>query len=473
MYQISGYSSAFEFIFGLLVLFCIIFGAFIYKSKKKNQGNHLYYFFVRGLSLKLLGGFLFAIFYAFYYGYGDSFEYYTSSLAYLDFIGENPSEGFSIFLKSAKQLKEMNYEINSGNSIYILPGGRGMPFYYSPDFFLMSKILVPLLFLCFKTYFVTTLVVAFISFLGMWQFYLTICKMYPNAWKNFGYACFYVPSIFFWGSGMMKDSFTLCCFGFIISILYQIFFEKKGSILKWISLLILCYMLLILKGYILLAFLPTLFLWVFVTRSQRIKNAFFKIIVMPATFITVFIATAYGIVELSKSSDKYAIENLSTTARNYQSWHSDLAKQGGGGGSFYTLGDVDFTTSGIVSSIPAALNVTFFRPYLWEVRSFIMAISSMESLFMLCFTFFLIYKIKVVPFFGIVFKNPEILMFFLFTLILGFAVGFTSYNFGALARYKIPCLLTYLVVLVMINQKLIEAKAKAEAISLELSNKLS
>jgi hypothetical protein len=36
-----------------------------------------------------------------------------------------------------------------------------------------------------------------------------------------------------------------------------------------------------------------------------------------------------------------------------------------------------------------------------------------------------------------------------FSLFYAFVVGFTSYNFGALDRYKIPCLSTYIISLLL------------------------
>ena len=37
-------------------------------------------------------------------------------------------------------------------------------------------------------------------------------------------------------------------------------------------------------------------------------------------------------------------------------------------------------------------------------------------------------------------KDPNLLFFITFSLIFAFAVGISTYNFGALSRYKIPCL---------------------------------
>jgi hypothetical protein len=40
-------------------------------------------------------------------------------------------------------------------------------------------------------------------------------------------------------------------------------------------------------------------------------------------------------------------------------------------------------------------------------------------------------------------KDPNIIFCLIFSLIFAFAVGISSYNFGALSRYKIPCLPFY------------------------------
>jgi hypothetical protein len=50
-----------------------------------------------------------------------------------------------------------------------------------------------------------------------------------------------------------------------------------------------------------------------------------------------------------------------------------------------------------------------------------------------------------------------VLFFLVVSLIFAFAVGISSYNFGALSRYKIPCLPFYAAfVLVILHHKKIE-----------------
>ena len=58
-------------------------------------------------------------------------------------------------------------------------------------------------------------------------------------------------------------------------------------------------------------------------------------------------------------------------------------------------------------------------------------------------------------------KDPNLMFFLIFSLIFAFAVGITSYNFGALSRYKIPCLPFYgAFLMILLNQSKVIANDK-------------
>jgi hypothetical protein len=88
-----------------------------------------------------------------------------------------------------------------------------------------------------------------------------------------------------------------------------------------------------------------------------------------------------------------------------------------------------------------------FRPYLWEVRNPLMVLSAIEGLFLLGFTFFVFLKRRAVILQTL--RNPDILFCVVFSLTFAFAVGVSTFNFGTLARYKIPLLPFYLIGLIL------------------------
>jgi hypothetical protein len=95
----------------------------------------------------------------------------------------------------------------------------------------------------------------------------------------------------------------------------------------------------------------------------------------------------------------------------------------------------------MLKKFPAAIVVTFFRPFPWEVKKIIVLLSAFEAIVFLCLTVWVIvFRLRILK---NVVRDPNLLFFAVYSLIFGFAVGISSYNFGALSRYKIPCLPFY------------------------------
>ena len=93
--------------------------------------------------------------------------------------------------------------------------------------------------------------------------------------------------------------------------------------------------------------------------------------------------------------------------------------------------------------------VTLFRPFIWEARKVIVGLSALEAIAFLLGTLYVLMKIGIGGFFRKVFSDPNLTFFLCFSLIFAFAVGISSYNFGALSRYKIPCLPFYSALLIV------------------------
>ena len=124
------------------------------------------------------------------------------------------------------------------------------------------------------------------------------------------------------------------------------------------------------------------------------------------------------------------------------------------GGAVYTLGDFDYSPAGMLRKLPLAINVTLFRPYLWEVNNPVMLLSALESLALFLFTLYVFYKRGVGATFKAIGSNPFLLFCFVFSLSFAFAVGIATYNFGSLVRYKIPLLPFYVAaLLVLLSRK--------------------
>ena len=231
----------------------------------------------------------------------------------------------------------------------------------------------------------------------------------------------------------MKDTVTLFAINYIIYLLYFSVFKKKFKPLSLVLVVLLSFLIVGLKAYILLAFLPGLFLGLYVMFSQSIRSPLVRYILGPIIFVGLISTSFLGLSLVSEGSEKYEASNLEWKVKGFHSWHTDV------GGSSYNLGDIEYTASGVARKIPAALNVTFFRPYLWEARNPVVFLGALESLLFLGLFVYILIKFRL-KFIREIKVYPLLYGMFIYCLVFGFAVGFTSYNFGALARYKIPIL---------------------------------
>jgi hypothetical protein len=107
----------------------------------------------------------------------------------------------------------------------------------------------------------------------------------------------------------------------------------------------------------------------------------------------------------------------------------------------------------MMSKLPAAVNVALFRPYLWESRKAIVLLNALEAFLFLFVTLKLLITIGPIRIWKAISSDPNIQFCLIFTLIFAFAVGISSGNFGALSRYRIPCLPTFALVLTLIYYK--------------------
>ena len=79
----------------------------------------------------------------------------------------------------------------------------------------------------FNSFFATSILTSVFSFIGIWKFFRLVNTLYPGNQKQFAYIILFMPSLIFWGSGIMKDSFVLASTCWITYSFYKVFIERK------------------------------------------------------------------------------------------------------------------------------------------------------------------------------------------------------------------------------------------------------
>ena len=325
-----------------------------------------------------------------------------------------------------------------------------MEWYKDPASYTVVSITAFISMFTFNTYLPTAVLFAFLSFSGVWALFKTFASLYPNLIRPIAVSILFIPSVIVWGSGIFKD--TICLFGLgwltygTVRFLVQKDFSSKNILISVLSFFLIGRV----KLYILLAFLPALFMWIFFNYTQRIKNPSQKILVKFIMLCVVVGGSLFFMQRFSNELGKYSLEKVAQTSKitgSYIYWVS------GDAGSAYSLGDFSPTIGGMLSKFPLAVNVTLFRPYLWESKKIIVLLSALEAILFLFVTLKILFTVPTTKIWKVIGHDPTIQFCLIFSLIFAFAVGISSYNFGALSRYKIPCLPFYALALVLIYYK--------------------
>jgi hypothetical protein len=260
------------------------------------------------------------------------------------------------------------------------------------------------------------------------------------------YSFLFIPSVFFWGSGLLKDTIALGFLGLIVSSLHAAFIERKSIYINILYLVVSIYIIGIVKSYILMALLPALSMWIFLIYRKNIKSDIIKTLSTPIFIVLILVSVVFVLQGLGNIFTKFSVDNAQKKAEDMQRWHTYVVEvMNEGEGSSYNLGEIDFSPVGLMRTAPAAINVALFRPWLWEVKNPVMLLEAMESLFILVFSIYTLFIfIRNIPIgLSVISDNPSIMFMIVFAIIFAFSVGFTSYNFGSLSRYRIPLLPFY------------------------------
>jgi len=245
--------------------------------------------------------------------------------------------------------------------------------------------------------------------------------------------------------------------GYFIYAAYSVFIKKKDFFWSVIALLISGFLLLNLKPYILYCLVAVFFLWIFYRFRDSIGDRTLRnvstILFTSLAILVGFLATQ-GLGS-TDSGSQFAADQLLTTVQHQQTIFQNNKGEAEGAISNFTVGggDVSKSIGSLVLLFPVGIVNTFFRPFIWDVHSPMMIFSFFESLCFLTITILCLIRVGIKKTFGIIFTDPVIAFCFVFAVVFGGVIGVTTTNFGALVRYKIPCITFYAMAFFLVMDK--------------------
>ena len=412
----------------MLPPFILIF-IYIFESQKVRlniEKDLKYEFYLRGLFLRIGSALLLCFVYQFYYVGGDTINYWGSGVI----VNRMITKDFWIYLKIlAGDRSWENYAAFDITTSY--------PDYMARDAqsFAVVRLVSPFCLLTIRSYYSATILVAWFTYGGIWRLYSLLVELYPAIRREFAYATLFIPSLSFWGGGILKDTFSFWSACLFFYGFYQLFLNK-GNVIKYVFLLvIMAYILISIKPYIFIVLLPCLVLWLVGERLKKIDSGFGRFLIAPFFIVVGIVSLALIFGQITSELGDYA--SVDKTIEKASVTQKDLKRSEYGGNSF-DIGTFDGSVASFVTLFPKALFAGLFRPTILDVRNPVMFISAMENLFIFYLVFHTMWMAGLLGFWRRIFSKPFLVTCLVFSVFLGFAVGLTTSNFGSLVRYRIP-----------------------------------
>ncbi|MFV0606753.1 MAG: hypothetical protein ACK5NK_13020 [Niabella sp.] len=424
----------------LITVFIVYWIFFKIRDKRYPKGHPWRPYFIPALTFKIAGAIFVTLIYAYYYKGGDTINYFNQA----KIINSSLSDSF---IKWIKLLTQTPTIYTSGYYEYI-----SQLFWYKedPSTYYTCAITAVLSLCTLETLLPTAVLFAVLSFSGIWALFQTFAKIYPSLTKPIAIAACFIPSVAIWGSGIFKDTICMFALGWLCFTTFEVLINKKISFKYLLTLTLSILVLGLIKVYILMAFLPAIVMWILFNYSKSIKNQTVRLVLIIFVIaITIGISYLFFMQLGSETLGKYSLDKIAKTAiitRDY------IVEKSSDQSSAYDLGDYS-SIEEMILKFPAAVNVTLFRPYLWESSKLIVLFNAIESLLYLLITIKVLFSVGLRKIWKTIISDPNIQFFLIFTFIFAFAIGLTSGNFGTLSRYKIPCLPFYLMALALIFYK--------------------
>ncbi|MFT3909279.1 MAG: hypothetical protein QM737_07635 [Ferruginibacter sp.] len=424
---IAGYDFLLLVVYAIVVYFLL--KAFVFKKLDKNQTRLFTLFFTLKVICAALMGYLLV----YYWGVSDNFAYFTESKNLLKIIRTDFSNIQYLFRPAA----DYSEKINMDNELVITAssGHEGN--------FLTVKTAAILYPISFGRYLIVNFFFSIIAAIGQFKFFLAISNRYPHIKKQVAIAILLMPSVLIYSSYLNKETLCMAFMGFGFYNYFQVI-NKKNRILNLTFLLLNIIFILIIKQYIVIAFLAA-FAFAYLV---KLFFRFWKGSVFSKAAATICVALILWLFFSNLDYFDSYIADFADQSNFFQEQYNAQEQT-----SAFEFGELETSFAGLVKKAPLGIYTTYFRPQLWEVNKPIILFSALESFFVFVLTLWaVVMRFRSI---GALFRNDLLARIsFYYVLIFGVIVGLTTFNFGSLVRYKIPAVpFLMLFIFLLLNYK--------------------
>lgn len=375
--------------------------------------------------LKIAAGMSLWAIYTFHYSYretSDAFRYFDDAMVLFQTLKDSPSIYFRFLFGSNLQdpaLEPVFDQLRGWSSSYSYGIANDNPT------IIRLNMIVALFSQGF--YHVHTVVFSFLSTLGIVAFVRGAYALGNVSFhKSIAFlAVALMPTVLFWGSGVLKEAPLIAAIGLFLYALTNLF-RKKWDSLLWLALSVL--VLFNLKPYVFIAMLPAVlaFLLGKVVMKQHLVWLRYTLVLMLSYVGAVFAGNVHSPGGL-----------LYILSKKQQDFYN-VAKENNAG-SVIQISPVDQSLIGFLADVPERLWLAFMRPTFSEVDGVFYWPPMIESSFLLIVLFFILIRYRIIQ--KVLLRNELFCFSLSVVLVLGIIIGSCVPVLGAVVRYRLPGLL--------------------------------
>ena len=369
--------------------------------------------------LKVLAGCTLGLIYTYYYtdrSTADTFKFFDDGKVLFSSLAENPKYFFEMLTgihSDSPELQQYYHRMDTWFNADVL--------------FNDNRTLVRLnaIFHCFSLgyYYVHVVFINCISFTGLIALFRVFQSFQKNKSKEIFTVMMLLPSMLFWGSGLLKDGLLLFAFGMLLYSLNKMMSSdySKRNVAAFIFCLLL---LMITKLYVLIIIFPGVIAWYWARKDRP-----GKIILKFAVSYVLCFVLAFN---LGRVINKYDVTDLIYFKQKnfYVIAETSKAK------SVINISPVDRNAWSILYHIPEAVLRVLVRPTLNETSSLLISMAAIENAIILLIMLICILSFRRSDIFG----KPIFYFSILFVVLMFSLIGLITPILGAMVRYKVPAL---------------------------------
>jgi len=355
----------------------------------------------------------------------DTWSFNVSSVQEYHLLYQNPREYFTNLFNNPYESGMSNF-LDSTDSYWNDLKGN-----------IVIKILSVFDIFSFGYYYVNVIFFSFITLFGPIAIYRVMTDVFPSRKLPILLATFLVPSFLYWTSGLHKEGLIFTGMGLSIYCIYFGLKEKKWGFKRIFCLLINLALILVLRNFLIIIFVPAILIWLVAYRFPKYGLAIFSgsYVLLCILFFTL----------------RYISPNLDFPQAVVNKQQAFIKLQGGS--SSVPIKELEPNAISFLKNTPQAINLSTIRPYPSDVRHILSLAAAIEiNTLLFMFILFLAWRTN-----GLRSRNfIYFCLFFSFSLLL--AIGFSVNNLGAIVRYRsimIPLLVVPMAA--QINWKKIES----------------